>query len=30
MAEAGNGSGRGEAALVAEGIYKSFGSLEVL
>ncbi len=30
MAEAGNGSGRGEAALVAEGIHKSFGSLEVL
>jgi len=30
MAETGNGSGRGEAALVAEGIHKSFGSLEVL
>ncbi len=30
MAESGNGSGRGVAALVAEGIHKSFGSLEVL
>ena len=30
MAEAGNGSSRGETALVAEGIHKSFGSLEVL
>ena len=30
MAEAGTGSDRGDAALVAEGIHKSFGSLEVL
>ncbi len=30
MAEAGNGAGRGDAALVAEDIHKSFGSLEVL
>ena len=30
MTAAGNGSGRGEAALVAEDIHKSFGSLQVL